>query len=155
MVGLIGATLSLVVGCGGDEDEPAASDPGTTVTPDTGPVDDSSPPSRPGASDLVPATGQAQSVGTPRDPTEVLGPLDESSSLVATAVHDLADHLGVATDAVTVTSAEAVVWGDGSYGCPRPGMVYAQVLTDGVLIVLEADGTSYRYHGGSPPFRCG
>ncbi|HYR20975.1 MAG TPA: hypothetical protein VEQ15_15870, partial [Myxococcales bacterium] len=37
-------------------------------------------------------------------------------------------------------------WPDTSLGCPKPGMSYAQVVTRGFLIELEAAGKSYRYH---------
>ena len=73
------------------------------------------------------------------------------------AIEDLADHLGTEPSSITVTSAEAVVWPDGSLGCPEPGMVYTQAQVDGLLIRLSADGIEYRYHSGgriSTPFLC-
>lgn len=33
-----------------------------------------------------------------------------------------------------------------SLGCPQPGMVYAEVLTPGYLILLEANNDEYEYH---------
>ena len=33
-------------------------------------------------------------------------------------------------------------------------MMYTQVLVDGTLVVLEADGRRYEYHGGDPLFLC-
>jgi hypothetical protein len=34
-------------------------------------------------------------------------------------------------------------------------MIYLQVLTDGMLIVLEADGRRHEYHSGAgDPFLC-
>jgi hypothetical protein len=41
-------------------------------------------------------------------------------------------------------------------GCPAPGQEYATVATDGALIILELDGTEYRYHAGGSraPFLC-
>jgi len=35
---------------------------------------------------------------------------------------------------------------DASLGCPKPDMVYAQVITPGFLVVLEAMGDEYEYH---------
>jgi len=64
--------------------------------------------------------------------------------LVDKAVADLAVRIGDAP--VTVVSAERVTWPDTSYGCPRPGMAYAQVVADGSRIVLEASGRRYDYH---------
>ncbi|MDX1408310.1 MAG: hypothetical protein R3330_09255, partial [Saprospiraceae bacterium] len=43
-------------------------------------------------------------------------------------------------------NAADVVWPDSSLGCPQKGMVYADVLTPGYLIVLSADGREYEYH---------
>ena len=72
------------------------------------------------------------------------------------AVADLATRLAVTAAAVTVTSATVVEWPDSSLGCPAPGQLYAQVITDGALIVLAVDGTAYHYHasGSRPPFLC-
>jgi hypothetical protein len=33
-------------------------------------------------------------------------------------------------------------------------MMYSQVLTKGTLVVLEAGGQRYEYHGGKPLFLC-
>ncbi len=66
----------------------------------------------------------------------------------ALAVADLAQLLGIAPPAITVVSVEAVTWPDASLGCPKPGMMYAQVLTPGYRVVLEADGKTYEYHTG-------
>ena len=79
------------------------------------------------------------------------------ASRVALAVADLAERLGVPESEIEVISAQPVVWPDSSLGCPEPGMQYAQVATDGALIELRFDGTTYSYHmGGSTyePFLC-
>jgi hypothetical protein len=75
---------------------------------------------------------------------------------VAEAVADLAGRLGVDPREITVVSQEEVTWPDASLGCPEPGMLYAQVLTDGIRIVLESDGRRYDYHSGGQlgPFWC-
>ncbi|GAA1532366.1 hypothetical protein [Kribbella lupini] len=69
---------------------------------------------------------------------------------------DLAERLGVPVDDVTVVSSEEVTWPDSSLGCPQPGMMYAQVLTDGSRILLSAGGRTYEYHSGGhrAPFLC-
>lgn len=59
---------------------------------------------------------------------------------------DLAARLDIPTDQVTVVSVEFVQWRDSSLGCPQPGMVYAQVITPGYRIVLEAEGILFEYH---------
>jgi hypothetical protein len=67
---------------------------------------------------------------------------------VADAVDDLAGRLGVDPADITVVTAEEVTWRDGSLGCPRPGMMYPQVLTSGSRVVLESRGDRYEYHAG-------
>ena len=62
------------------------------------------------------------------------------------AMNDLAQRLGVAKSAITLVKIEAVEWPDASLGCPRPGMMYAQVITPGYLVVLRASGRNYEYH---------
>jgi hypothetical protein len=64
------------------------------------------------------------------------------------ARHELAARLGIDASEVSVSSAAAVTWPDSSLGCPQPGMAYAQVVTPGYLIVLEAGGRHYEYHAG-------
>lgn len=66
--------------------------------------------------------------------------------LVEQARADLAGRLGSSAGSFTVKRAEAIEWPDASLGCPKPGMVYAQVITPGYLIVLGADGKEYEYH---------
>lgn len=64
----------------------------------------------------------------------------------ALAIADLAQRLGLPESAITVRTVESVEWPDASLGCPRPGMMYAQVITPGYRIVLEAAGQTYEYH---------
>jgi len=75
---------------------------------------------------------------------------------VAIAVTDVAERAGVAEDVVTVKEARVVSWGSSAVGCPRDDMNYMQVIVPGVLVLLEANGKSYRYHGEAnrEPFYC-
>lgn len=81
---------------------------------------------------------------------------DALQPLVEQAAADLAQRLGVERSAITVVSAQEVEWPDGSLGCPQPGMMYTQVMTDGTRIELAVGGTVYRYHSGGRrgPFLC-
>lgn len=73
--------------------------------------------------------------------------VDETlTGLVDEAKADLATRANVPPDAITVQSAEPVEWRDSSLGCPTEGQMYAQVITPGYLIVLEANGKEYNYH---------
>ncbi len=76
-----------------------------------------------------------------------MSPNTSLDSLVAQARTDLATRLGVAAGSIIVKSAEMVEWPDGSLGCPRPGLMYTQMVTPGVLIVLQVNGKDYEYHG--------
>jgi len=77
-------------------------------------------------------------------------------SLIERAKEDLARRLSISVDQIVVLEARSVVWPDGGLGCPQPGMAYAQVPREGVLIRLRAEQRIYSYHGGAgtPPFLC-
>ena len=59
---------------------------------------------------------------------------------------ELAARLGVAAERITVESAEEHTWSDASLGLPEPGMMYAQVLTEGHIVTLSHGGKTYVYH---------
>lgn len=59
---------------------------------------------------------------------------------------DASARTGVPLEQVRVESIEAREWNDSSLGCPAPGMAYAQVITPGHLIVVEAAGRRLEYH---------
>lgn len=93
---------------------------------------------------LTPLTTPAVEAVPPSDATPVVGEVPES---ILTAVFDnLTETTAVAREAITVVQAEAVVWSDGSLGCPQPGEVYTQATVDGYRIVVEANGRTYDYH---------
>ena len=77
-------------------------------------------------------------------------PLGDLSNAYFVAREDLLSRFELSAGTVRIKSAEAVEWGDTSLGNPQPGMVYAQVVTPGLILVLQ-DGTSgstYTYHTG-------
>ncbi|MFN3763546.1 MAG: hypothetical protein ACK4WK_10150 [Anaerolineae bacterium] len=65
---------------------------------------------------------------------------------VMAAVRRLAEDRGVPPEEIAVASWEPVDWPDTSLGCPEPGMMYAQVIVPGYLVVLEFRGNLYRAH---------
>lgn len=68
----------------------------------------------------------------------------------AAVLADLEARTGGRAEAVTVVTAEAVTWNDGSLGCPEPGKAYTQALVDGYHVVLDAGGEEFDYRvGGS------
>lgn len=140
-------------------------------------ADDSAAPSAVTASTApeVQATAAASSAATPtpgappvsrRSTTPAARPSDGGETvvvgsaprdLVAIAVDDLAERLGVAPEAVTVTLAQVVTWPDNSIGCPLRDRQYFDRPVQGTRVHLTVDGELYRYHTGgerSEPFLC-
>jgi hypothetical protein len=105
-----------------------------------------------GATTPSPSTEAASATRSPT-PDKVVATMNDKTEA---AVADLAATLGVPPSDVTVVSTEEVTWRDGSIGCPQKGMAYTQALVDGYLIILEVDGTQYRYHSSvtGAPFPC-
>jgi hypothetical protein len=116
--------------------------PAVPVSPIATPPVASAAPSQPVLEEPMPSTTLPPQETTPAA-TGALRP-----TAVGLAVADLAGQLDIAAEAITVRSVEAVEWPDASLGCPKPGMMYAQVITPGYRIVLEAGGQSYEYHAG-------
>ncbi len=93
-------------------------------------------------------------VATPVSPvlkTEIGGDVTlsaETEKLVQLATDALAklDSVQILAEDVTVKSVESREWRDASLGCPREGMMYAQVITPGYLIELTAKGKVYEFH---------
>jgi len=89
---------------------------------------------------------------TPGEPAAASEPAttvggDGLTEQVDAAVADVTARTGITADAVTVTQASIVNWSDGSVGCPEEGRAYTQAIVPGLLILLEAGGEIYRYHG--------
>jgi len=62
------------------------------------------------------------------------------------ALDDLAQRLGISVEEINLVSVTKTTWPDASLGCPKFGVLYIQVITDGYLILLDANGTTYEYH---------
>lgn len=65
---------------------------------------------------------------------------------VMAAVREMAEQRNIPPEEIRVFSWEPVDWPDTSLGCPEPGMMYAQVIVPGYLVVLEVRGELYRVH---------
>jgi len=59
---------------------------------------------------------------------------------------DLLERVSVGREAISIEQAGAVVWRDGSLGCPQPGMMYTQALVPGYQIVLIVGDETFDYH---------
>ena len=83
----------------------------------------------------------------------------EGDSEIETAARRLlADELGAAESAFTLSNSESVQWSDASLGCPQEGFGYAQVITPGYRLVFDLGGTAYAVHtnaDGSSMVICG
>lgn len=133
----------LMAGCGpvNDADQP----PNVTFSP-------SIPPPTAIRPSQTPTVSGDPAVTTPTQPT----PADPVlRSLIDEAKTDLAQRLSLPVEQITLLEAAAVTWPDGSLGCPEEGMAYAQVLSPGYLIRVEAGGQEYEYHASrSTVFYC-
>ena len=69
-----------------------------------------------------------------------LGPIEEA------VIKQLAENLGLEEGDITVVSSEETEFGDACLGVVMEGVMCAQVVTPGWVIVLEADGSQYEYH---------
>jgi hypothetical protein len=76
--------------------------------------------------------------------------------LIDVVLQDMSAQMGLAPPDVEVLEARAVVWPDGSLGCPQPGMAYIQVQIEGALVRVRVGDKAYEYHSGGrrPPFLC-
>ena len=83
------------------------------------------------------------SAPVPTDPgpdATPLGPVEE------TVIKQLAANLDLQESDITVISSEVVEFSDACLGITLEGVMCAQVITPGRIIVLEADGIQYEYH---------
>lgn len=80
----------------------------------------------------------------------------EAAEMAELARKELSALLLVPVEEIVVRSVEAVDWPGAGLGCPEPDVVYAQVVTPGFRVVLEAKGETYEYHSdqGERVIRC-
>ena len=64
---------------------------------------------------------------------------------IRSAVTDLVKRVEEEPETIQIVLAEQVTWSDSSLGCPEPGMLYAQVLTTGIWLVLSHQGQAFDY----------
>jgi|WetSurMetagenome_2_1015567.scaffolds.fasta_scaffold844843_1 hypothetical protein len=77
-------------------------------------------------------------------------PLNEISKddYLKMAIDNLSNMEHLDKTKIIVKSAEVIDWGDTSLGCPKEGMIYAQIITPGYKIMLSAEGKDFDYHAG-------
>ena len=131
---LVGLLAGLFIGCGGATQASPTSTTQPVVAPTVVVI-----PTNPKPSSTVEPISTPDSQTPAADATLV--------KLISDAKADLAARASVSPDAIQVKSAEAVQWNDASLGCPKRGVMYIQVITPGYLIVLQAAGKEWEYHG--------
>jgi hypothetical protein len=116
---LTGLALGLPLGCG----RPDAAQRGAPAA------------STPGAPPVNPS---ATVTGVTRSP--------EAQQAVEAVLNAASTRLTVPAAQLRVEQVEQREWRDASLGCPQPGMMYAQVITPGYLVIVAGAGRRLEYH---------
>lgn len=117
----------------------------TAVDPNTaGP--DTAVPAVPESEATVPVSQPATAIPNSNLGTSDLSAGEVPQVLFDSVLTDLSAVRGGKMEDVKLLKAEAVIWNDGSLGCPQPGVMYTQALVDGYQVVFDVDGEMYDYH---------
>lgn len=111
-------------------------------SPDLPPLSPQEIPTQPAPATSLPDS-PTQGDTTPMNPS-----LPTMQNLVDKAKEDLIQRFSISASQISLVEARDVVWPNSSLGCPEKGMVYAEVLTPGYLVVLESSGNTFEYHAG-------
>jgi hypothetical protein len=76
--------------------------------------------------------------------------VDVPGELLTALITDASERSGVPPSAVSVVSGTSVTWNDGSWGCPKRGVLYTQALVQGYQVVIEAGGQRIDYRAVGP-----
>jgi len=146
----------------------ACADEAVDATADTPPVSEGLTVSESGGDPVdPPSTTAGDATGLPVPVPPSAPPIEASvggvpDDLLTQLVAEAAGAASVGAAAVEVIRAQQVVWSDTSLGCPQPGQMYAEVLTNGYWVVLQAADDVFDYRatingdfsrciGGLPP----
>lgn len=72
--------------------------------------------------------------------------MDDPDAAVEIAIATLCRELGCRPAELTVAEVKPVTWPNSALGCPKPGMMYTQVLTPGYQIRLARQAEVYVMH---------
>ena len=61
------------------------------------------------------------------------------------AITDLETRMEGSLEMIRIVRAEHVTWSDSSLGCPEPGMMYVQVLTTGIWLVVSQQEQEFAF----------
>lgn len=95
----------------------------------------------------------APTTSTPDSPQETPPVSDVPQSVLDQILDDASDRSGMPQEQLQIVRAEAVTWPDASLGCPEPGVMYIQVLTDGFWVEVSAGDQMLDYRGTGREFR--
>jgi hypothetical protein len=70
----------------------------------------------------------------------------DQQAAVNASLADASSHLGITRSSLQVSQVAAREWPDSALGCPRPGLMYSQIVTPGFLIVIAGGGKELEYH---------
>ena len=76
----------------------------------------------------------------------ISSPKAEARLALIAARRALVDSLAIPYAGPALVTFEPVEWPDAGLGCPKPGMMYAQVVTPGFRLAFEYEGQQYEYH---------
>ena len=90
---------------------------------------------------------EPQVMPAPGRPDTTLSP--GMARLLVAIIDDLSAQTGIPAQDIRLVAAKPMVWSNGALGCPADGMAYIEVIIEGMVFTLEADGKSYTYHTDS------
>lgn len=66
--------------------------------------------------------------------------------LIAKIKIDVSSRYKIDQKEITIAKVEKTDWPNSSLGCPKPGMLYLQMITRGYTVTVSAQGKNYTYH---------
>ena len=103
--------------------------------PAAAPTQEPADPTEPPAESTEPPVPTESTTETP-----VVGPAEEA------VIKQLAENLGLEESEISLVSSETTEFSDACLGITMEGVMCAQVITPGRIIILEANGIQYEYH---------
>jgi hypothetical protein len=97
----------------------------------------------------APAAGSAASPAPAPSQSPILdgSPAAEAQAVAIDAARrDAAQRLNTTPESLQIEVVESRQWPDRALGCPRSGVLYAQILTPGYLIILSSGSRRFEYH---------
>jgi hypothetical protein len=71
---------------------------------------------------------------------------EAQAAAIDAARRDAAQRLNTTPESLQIDVVESRQWPDRSLGCPRSGVLYAQIVTPGYLIIVSSGSRRFEYH---------